>query len=125
MKKTLILPVAFALLNLSACDNDDDFNGSACFEIANEGDITVKDTVQFSNCSKGASYYLWEFGDGETSMEEEPSHIYDSAGTYTVGLTVQNKAFSDINADGVIDSYDNLEGESAYTESSITVTDSK
>jgi hypothetical protein len=32
--------------------------------------------------------YLWEFGDGETSTDENPSHSYDDSGYYTVSLTV-------------------------------------
>ncbi len=36
-----------------------------------------------------AAGYLWDFGDGPTSTEEAPSHIYYAAGTYSVTLTVQ------------------------------------
>ena len=32
--------------------------------------------------------YLWEFGDGETSTDENPSHSYDDSGYYTVSLSV-------------------------------------
>ena len=32
--------------------------------------------------------YEWDFGDGNTSSEEIPSHAYSSAGDYTVSLTV-------------------------------------
>jgi PKD repeat protein len=32
--------------------------------------------------------YLWDFGDGGTSTQANPSHTYASAGTYTVSLTV-------------------------------------
>ena len=32
--------------------------------------------------------YLWDFGDGETSTEENPSHEYAEPGTYSVSLTV-------------------------------------
>lgn len=34
--------------------------------------------------------YLWEFGDGNTSDEENPTHVYDEAGEYEVTLTVTN-----------------------------------
>ncbi|MCL4267345.1 MAG: PKD domain-containing protein [Anaerolineae bacterium] len=34
--------------------------------------------------------YLWEFGDGTTSTEENPTHRYEVAGRYTVSLTVFN-----------------------------------
>lgn len=32
--------------------------------------------------------YLWDFGDGTTSEEENPTHRYEKAGTYRVTLTV-------------------------------------
>jgi PKD repeat protein len=34
--------------------------------------------------------YAWDFGDGQTSTEQNPSHIYTQRGTYTVSLTVKN-----------------------------------
>ena len=36
--------------------------------------------------------YLWSFGDGETSSEKNPSHIYVEEGVYTVQLTVRDNA---------------------------------
>ena len=33
---------------------------------------------------------LWDFGDGATSTEEDPSHVYLAAGEYTVTLTAEN-----------------------------------
>jgi PKD repeat protein len=35
---------------------------------------------------------LWDFGDGATSTEQNPSHIYAAAGNYTVKLTATNSA---------------------------------
>jgi len=32
--------------------------------------------------------FQWDFGDGETSSEQSPAHTYQTAGTYTVMLTV-------------------------------------
>ena len=43
--------------------------------------------------------WLWEFGDGETSTEQHPSHIYDSEGTYTVSLTATNLIGDDIHTE--------------------------
>lgn len=47
-------------------------------------------TVQFTNASKGATAYLWNFGDENTATDASPEHTYDAAGTYTVKLTVQD-----------------------------------
>lgn len=48
--------------------------------------------VNFQNTSINASDYLWDFGDGTFSKEENPSHNYVFANTgYTVKLTVRNR----------------------------------
>jgi PKD repeat protein len=36
--------------------------------------------------------YLWDFGDGETSTEFEPTHVYTEPGTYDVSLEACNMA---------------------------------
>ena len=41
--------------------------------------------VQFENTSDG-KYFLWKFGDGQTSKEKNPLHIYEKAGIYDVTL---------------------------------------
>jgi PKD repeat protein len=49
-------------------------------------------TVQFWDYSSGippVTSYSWNFGDGATSTQANPSHVY-SPGTYTVSLTVWN-----------------------------------
>ncbi len=47
-------------------------------------------TVDFDNTSTNATSYSWDFGDGNTSTEEDPSHTYDDDGTYAVELTATN-----------------------------------
>ncbi|MBL7734543.1 MAG: PKD domain-containing protein [Chitinophagaceae bacterium] len=36
--------------------------------------------------------YLWSFGDGETSTEQNPEHIYTSVGEFTVKLTIEDES---------------------------------
>lgn len=43
-----------------------------------------------NNSSAEATGFLWDFGDGTTSAEENPTHVYVSSGDYTVSLTVFN-----------------------------------
>jgi len=52
-------------------------------------------TVNFTNQSNGATSYLWNFGDTQTSTATNPSHTYTQAGTYTVTLTATNACGSD------------------------------
>jgi subtilisin family serine protease len=54
-------------------------------------------TVQFVNKSIyfGQPAWLWNFGDGQTSTEENPSHVYVNEGLYTVTLTVTTAGISD------------------------------
>ncbi|MFW5805858.1 MAG: PKD domain-containing protein [Bacteroidales bacterium] len=54
-------------------------------------DYTVEDNaVSFENLSQNATSYSWDFGDGNTSTEETPTHTYAEAGDYTVELTASN-----------------------------------
>ncbi|MFN0214385.1 MAG: PKD domain-containing protein [Saprospiraceae bacterium] len=49
--------------------------------------------VQFTNTSTGTTghaTYFWDFGDGGTSTEENPHHIYPHEGHYTVCLFIED-----------------------------------
>lgn len=79
-------------------------------------------TVDFSNNTTNATTYLWDFGDGNTSVEESPSHTYAAAGAYIVSLsastldcvddfsqevTVPLTGIVNTNADNLIEIYPN------------------
>ena len=44
-------------------------------------------TVSFTNLSSGATNYSWDFGDGQTSANLNPTNTYTNAGSYSVSLT--------------------------------------
>ncbi len=53
-------------------------------------------TVIFTDLSTGdPDTRLWDFGDGGTSDERNPTHMYTAPGIYTVTLTVTNDGGSD------------------------------
>lgn len=55
--------------------------------------------VEFTNTStttgSAALTYAWDFGDGNSSTQENPTHMFDSAGTYNVCLIVSSTDCSD------------------------------
>lgn len=48
--------------------------------------------VSFDNTSENLSNCTWDFGDGTVSHEVHPDHVFTTGGTYSVKLTVTNKA---------------------------------
>jgi len=70
--------------------------GSLNVEIQIEPDSPkVGDEVQFNAIPKGgtAPYtFNWDFGDGNTSTLQNPTHIYGAIGQYTVTVSMQDEA---------------------------------
>lgn len=58
-------------------------------EYSYEVDSNDSLTVHFTDLSTGdVAEWYWEFGDGNTSTAQNPSHTYAEAGTYIVALTI-------------------------------------
>ncbi|WP_158638340.1 DUF7948 domain-containing protein [Panacibacter ginsenosidivorans] len=68
-----------ATLALRVADNVD-----ALFETPASGCVPY--TAAFNNISIGGSQFTWNFGDGTTSTDESPTHLYATPGTYTVKM---------------------------------------
>ena len=51
-------------------------------------DFYVVSTIQFNNTSSKTGAVTWDFGDGSSSKEANPTHKYAKAGIYNVKLTV-------------------------------------
>lgn len=87
--------ILFAATSLvfSSCSKDDDKDEEqdtteliAAFTADGEFRPAPQEII-FTNNSQNAVSYLWDFGDGATSEEENPTHIYESAGEYEITLT--------------------------------------
>jgi gliding motility-associated-like protein len=46
--------------------------------------------VEFTNFSLGSTTYYWNFGDGQVSNAQSPSHVYTGAGNFTAQLIASN-----------------------------------
>lgn len=58
--------------------------------LADYDPITQTATVSFVNTSTNHDNSLWDFGDGNTSTDTDPTHTYTCPGTKQVSLTVTN-----------------------------------
>lgn len=48
--------------------------------------------VEFTDTSTGSpDTWSWDFGDGQSSIEQNPTHTYEEEGAYTVSLYVSNQ----------------------------------
>jgi hypothetical protein len=103
MKKILDITIpmmVFALLvfGILACKDDEpgvplastqaDFDYEVTEIIVNEDEGIIHYQVTLFNKSILAQSYIWDFGNGETSTEENPVVTYTSAGKYTITLSV-------------------------------------
>ncbi len=50
------------------------------------------DSIWFTNLSRASDQFSWDFGDGNSSNEDDPKHLYTSPGVYEVILTARNDA---------------------------------
>jgi gliding motility-associated-like protein len=66
----------------------------ASFEVdTNEGCVPL--VVNFNNTSTGGNQFYWNFGDGYSSTEHSPQHIYNESGMYNAQLIVNGEGGTD------------------------------
>ena len=96
-----LTPQVAAILQNAA--NSAVFDSLNTWNIAPMSEFTLADftfinndpSIDFSNESDHATSYEWSFGDGETSTDESPTHMYGVSGTYTVELIANSPCDSD------------------------------
>jgi Leucine-rich repeat (LRR) protein len=85
--------------NWTNVDAHTSFNGDCGFIadfVADETSGPLPLEVQFTDRSDNtATSWLWEFGDGNGSEQQSPSHTYTTVGKYTVSLTISDGITSD------------------------------
>ncbi len=90
--------------------------------IAGFSTVTNELTATFTNSSENVRSYSWNFGDGNTSTEESPSHDYEDAGIYTVVLTATGANGKIVEADEDITIIENLKADYTFEKEYLMVT---
>ncbi|WP_298538770.1 PKD domain-containing protein [uncultured Aquimarina sp.] len=90
IKRTKIILLLVATVVFFGCE-DDDTNLPTVTATFAQTINTDTGIVSFINLSENADTYIWDFGDGTTSTEVNPTKTYPT-GNYTVILTAKNVA---------------------------------
>jgi len=100
MKQTLklswVLIALLAITVISSCKKDDEDPKKeviAGFTYTIDAENSLM--VAFTSTSQNATSLSWEFGDGTTSTETNPTHTYTAAGVFKVKLTATGEGGSD------------------------------
>ncbi len=87
-KGSSICQVASNVLNLTVLDAP-----PVSFSTSNSNNNCLNSAVVFTDTSgPGITEWSWDFGDGQTSKTQNPTHTYAVFGDYNVTLTVHNSA---------------------------------
>lgn len=81
-----IVVLGIILFGFSSCQKEPTAGFSA-----DKTAVLTDEVIQFTNTSTDGDSYLWDFGDGETSIDLSPTHSYSTPGTFTVELTAFSK----------------------------------
>jgi len=91
-KKLMLLGLTAGLAGLFSCGEDE---AKTPLPVADFTFTLEGKTVTVVNASTDVETQTWDFGDGATSTDLNPSHTYEANGSYIVKLTVTNETGSD------------------------------
>jgi len=80
--------IKIEFISLAGPGNQPPIVNASASPITGEAPLTVQFTATAEDLDGVIASYSWDFGDGQTSIEQNPLYIYDSADTYTATLTV-------------------------------------
>lgn len=84
-------PVRLVLLDTAYCNYPDSLVKNLRVSPLVKAQFEVPDgcapySANFNNTSLAGQQFFWDFGDGSTSTEVNPIHVYAASGTYTISL---------------------------------------
>jgi PKD repeat protein len=71
-------------------------NGPMAYFKCNKTRAYISSEISFENLSKGSEFCVWDFGNGNISLEQNPSIKYNETGTFKVTLSVKNGAKTNV-----------------------------
>ena len=96
-KSIKIVSLLVVFLSFLSCDSDDD---SVQNNTLSSGYTYVREAspgvITFLNTSENADTYVWDFGDGTTSIIKDPVKTYTQTGEYVVNLTAKNNKTGEV-----------------------------
>lgn len=96
-KSIKIVSLLVVFISFLSCDSDDD---SVQNNTLSSGYTYVREVsagvITFINTSENADTYVWEFGDGTTSIIKDPIKTYTQTGEYVVNLTAKNNKTGEV-----------------------------
>ncbi len=94
-----VCAIASMMFIISSCGKDGE--GSENGPEAAFTSTTSGLTATFTNTSLRGESFEWNFGDSNSSTDENPTHTYAADGTYTVSLTVTNDDGTDMTSSSI------------------------
>lgn len=96
-KSIKIVSLLVVFLSFLSCDSDDDSvqnnTLSSQYTYVREAAPGV---ITFINTAENADTYVWDFGDGTTSIIKDPVKTYTQTGEYVVNLTAKNNKTGEV-----------------------------
>jgi len=96
--KVWMLAILFISVFVVSCDKEEEPEGDAPVAgfSADKTAVETGESIQFTDSStETPTSWSWDFGDSNTSTVQNPTHSYDTEGTYSVSLTATNEFGSD------------------------------
>ena len=89
LRLSTLLPVTPEILLVLGCISMTMACSRPTAQFGYTGELKVPAEIRFDNRSENAQQFEWNFGDGNTSTDSLPVHVYKKSGTYTVALTAK------------------------------------
>ncbi|MAU72318.1 MAG: hypothetical protein CML04_09495 [Pseudozobellia sp.] len=90
--KSIYLAALSALFFVGGCETDDNTNQEPISFSADIFSSVKGKKVAFQGLTNNAVSWSWNFGDGASSNQQNPVHVYSDSGYYTATLTATDEA---------------------------------